>query len=299
MHFSIVFFILLKLNKYLFGEKMENKSALIIKDDENIKYVFKKSLKRKINVLKRGDVTYKVINIPANIKNKKMPYLTQDIKENIIKPYEMAVYCNFTLQNKKRFYEYFNNDLLYSSCVSYFQNVETIKKYISFKKEKINSSDIVLISDDPEKTEKIVKDICKKVLSITIYTKNTQKFKKLCDYFLYEYGIVLNLKDTIAFTALNKCIFIMLTENKEIAAELTERNADILNLSGTKIKGTYDNLYFTANNNLNEEAKLCGKFDISVLFFLFSAHINEKTNVEFMRFVLKNGVKIMKFVKND
>lgn len=278
---------------------MNNKSALIIKDDENTKYLFKNSINKKINILNKGDVIYKIINIPATIKDKKISYLAQYIQKNIINPDKLAVYCNFSKQNKKRFYEYFNNDLLYSSCVSYLQSEEIIKKYITFKKEKISSADIVLISDDVKKTEKIIKDICKNALSITILTENTDKFKKMCDYFLYEYGIVLNLKDTLPFTALNKSIFIMLSENKKAVSELIEKNKDILNLSGTKIKGTYDNLYFTANNNLNEEAKLCGIFDLNVLFFLFLIHSKEKTNVEFMRFILKNEIKIIKFVKND
>lgn len=289
---------------------MFKKSALIIDNKKD----FSKYQIFKFYCLKRYDIDikehiienthfYKIsIPVPKKIKEKNIKYLAQYINKTTDKTSSGAVYYCWEGNNKEILYRYFNNDKNNLSCASYYPADFILKRYASFFNISMALANIILICDFPIEAEKIIRQICRDVRAIHIYTKNTELYKPLTDYFLSEYGILLTVGETLECIPKKNRLAVNLSNDAAYVEKFILKNEiKVLNLAdkNLNIKNVYENIIFSANNVLKNIILWCGVFNKNVLNFMFKAISNEKNKAEFMRFIHKFDIKIMKFVKND
>lgn len=289
---------------------MFKKTALIIDDKkeyskyEILKFYCFKNLKLDIKEVITETTNFYIISVPVpeKIKEKNIKYLAQYIKNIVDKHHFKAVYYCWNDKNKDILYKNFNN---YKNNISYVRLYPLdylIKKYAYFLNIAPALANLILICDFPLDAENVIRQICRDVRSIHIYSKNKELYKPLTDYFLSEYGIFISVGENLDSVAKKNRIAVNLTNDAEYIKKFIEKN-EILVLSlsekNINIKNVYENIIFTSNNELKNIVSYFEMFDKNVLNFIFISIYNEKNKAEFMRFIHKFDIKITKFVKND
>ena len=289
---------------------MFKKTALIIDNKkeyskyEILKFYFFKNLNLDIKEIITETTNFYIISIPLpeKVKEKNIKYLAQYIKSLVAKYRSKAVYYCWQGKNKDILYKIFNNDENNISCVRLYPLDYIIKKYAGFLNISPSLANLILICDFPLDAEIMIRQVCRDVRSVHIYSKNKELFKPLTDYFLSEYGIFISVDENINYTLEKNIIAVNLSNNAEYIRQFIKKNEImILNLTekNVNMKNIYENIIFNSNDSLENIIYCCGLFDKNVLNFIFKSMCNEKNKAEFMRFIHKFDIKITKFVKND
>lgn len=289
---------------------MFKKTALIIDNKkEYSKYeIFKfycfKNFKLDIKEIITETTNFYIISIPVpeKVKEKNTKYLAQYIKSMVDTYCAKAVYYSWQGKNKEILYKTFNNNENNISYVRLYPLNYVIKKYAGFLNISISLVNLILICDFPLDAEILIRQICRDVRSVHIYSKNKELFKPLTDYFLSEYGILISVDENINYVPEKNRIAVNLSNNAEYIRKFIKKNEImILNLAdkNVNIKNVYENMLLKSDSSLENIISCCGLFDKNVLNFIFKAMYSEKNKAEFMRFIHKFNIKITKFVKND
>ncbi len=289
---------------------MFKKTALIIDNKNNyskfeiFKFYYLKSLNLNIKEFIIEDTIFYIISvpIPEKVKVKNVKYLAQYINSITDKYHSREVYYCWDGNNKKILYKYFNNKKNTISYARIYPLDYIIKKYAAFLNITPSLSDLILICDFPLDAENIIRQVCRDVRSIHIYSKNKELYKPLTDYFLSEYGIFISVSKNVTGVSEKNKIIVNLSDNEAFIKEFTEKNEIMaLNLTdkNINIKSLYNNIIFSSDVRLKNIIYCLGLFDKNVLNFIFNSLYTEKNKSEFMRFIHKFDIKIINFVKND
>ncbi|MBR5156363.1 MAG: hypothetical protein IKW59_01185 [Clostridia bacterium] len=289
---------------------MLKKTALIIDNKkeysgfEILKFYCFKKLNLNIKEIITETTNFYIINIPIpeKIKEKNIKYLTQYIKSIMDKYRSNTVFYCWQGKNKDILYNKFNNTKNNISYVRLYPLDYIIKKYVIFFNKSINLVNLILICDSPIEAEILIRQVCRDIRSVHIYSKNKELYKPLTDYFLSEYGIFISVSENIDNIDKKNKIAVNLSNNLEYIKQFIKKNEmQVLNLSdkNLNIKNVYENMLFRSNKSLENVISYLGLFDKNVLNFIFKSMYSEKNKAEFMRFIHKFDIKITKFVKND
>ncbi len=234
----------------------------------------KKTLKNCKTEIKENEITIKKYYIPIHIE----------------KPSEKALqkFCDF-LKRENVFYIYLTHRAKQIECVkeilsknfSFFtgqqvinyKTCDIIRKYAGKNEKKLSESSILLETNDPQKAEDVINQICRRVKKISIKTNQEERFSPLCEFFLKEYGLFISFNDT---------------ENYDIYVELDAKPAPSFYLNISADEKNANRIMFKLQNKKEHD-----QFYIEFLIYCQYGALNKKTIKEFFN---RHSVRISKIL---
>ena len=142
---------------------------------------------KKERFIKEGDIH--IYEIPIFKRKKNYIKICKYLKKKGVKNIIFSQQCDkYLLYNLKRMFYYTNGE------EAFYNAFLSILSFFAKKKEiPLKESKIVFISNQPKKTEKLIKKIHKKVKEIKIYTEKKETFEKLAENITKEYGIYIKI----------------------------------------------------------------------------------------------------------
>lgn len=266
------------------------------------KNISKKIYAKMVEIYPVAQVDFFIFHVPLpdKIKKKHITYLTQYI-DNLTKKIGADFVFNYWKGDACAILKkYLNNKELDISCVIYYYQLEIIKRYAKLQRVPLKKGKVIIICDDPQQAEPVIKKIIREAYQIQICAKEPEKFTNMIHCFLTEYGILLKAADTLGVRYSDDTLVLSCSTDFEFVSRFIH-DAPILNISPYKygMENIYEDVFFTGNASICTISKKCGGFHGKVLLFLFFSFYKNRIEEEFCDFVHKYGIKTMKIVKND
>ncbi len=246
--------------------------------------LIKKSLKKVKKEMESEGIKIPVYCLPIAEKKpsqKAVHHFVKYLKENNIQSIifsEQAKKFEYLLKEYEKEFYIFNGNYVIN-----YKIYDILRKYAREKEMEIGKSTAVLITNSPERAQEVILKIYKFVRKIKIETTCKEKFLKLQEYFLEEYGLF------IIFDSKNekeKNEISILLDNKEIKADLCLAGKNEINL------------IFACKKEFKEIKKYL-QFNQKTLEFIINAHFGGLSEETIKRFFKEAVPKISKIKNND
>ena len=273
-----------KLNQYLynnnlFGAGEDYKDSVFILDKEIEIWQIPLSAKNNLKTLK---------NFVEKIKKEDISGII--MSENVRKNEEISKFLSDNLKffDGKNITDYFFEDIYH--------------KYLALNNKKDYEAELVVFSDNAEKTYNFLNKICKKLKNVYIVSDDYNGFDEVIKKTYEEFGFYIYFTKKTGNVFLKDRIYINLSENTDFfLKEAEENNIIILNLSGKSIlsKSMLNTFVFRISKEFKEVIKFFKYCDQECVEFLINSFKKNLSKEKIKEFIFEQNVNLKKICSKN
>ena len=254
------------------------------------------------NLISLGESEIEIREIPLSSKNnlKNVKKFVENLKkediDGVILSQNVRVereICNFLEENLN----FFSG----TTVTDYFFE-EIYNKYLLVNNKKDFEAELVIFSDNPQKTYDFLNKICKKLKNVYIVSDNYEGFDGVIKKIYEEFGFYIYFTKKTGNVFLKDRIYINLSENTDFFLEEAEKNnIIIINLSGKSIlsKSMLNTFVFKLSKKFKDVSSYFKYFDQECIEFFANVMKKSKAPSSLKEFINDEDVRFKKICSKN